>query len=191
MTILTQVFFSISELCKFFSSGIEVVPILTRYEGVSDCFSTILQEEGFSGLFKGFGAVLLQYAVHFLIIKFSSKIISQVAQVFSNPKLFPSEPRLAAVPDVPSDMPSAVSATSSLRSSPKLSMHRESGPTSSLVKPSPVPAPGSSPAMIDRPGAAIFGLEQEMRDKKEEVISKGEHVTDTVDNAKQGMHEAF
>ena len=59
-------------------SGIEVTPILTRYEGVSDCFATILQEEGISGLFKGFGAVLLQYAVHFLIIKFSSKLISQV-----------------------------------------------------------------------------------------------------------------
>jgi len=72
-------------------SGIEVVPILTRYEGVSDCFSTILQEEGITGLFKGFGAVVLQYAVHFLIIKFSSKLISQVAQVFSSPKLITSE----------------------------------------------------------------------------------------------------
>ena len=59
-------------------SGIEVTPILTRYEGVADCFATILQEEGISGLFKGFGAVMLQYAVHFLIIKFSSKLISQV-----------------------------------------------------------------------------------------------------------------
>jgi len=67
------------------SAGIEVTPILTRYEGVGDCFSTILQEEGFSGLFKGFGAVMLQYTVHFLIIKFSSKMISQVAAVFSNP----------------------------------------------------------------------------------------------------------
>jgi len=67
------------------SAGIEVTPILTRYEGVGDCFSTILQEEGLSGLFKGFGAVMLQYAVHFLIIKFSSKIISQVASVFSSP----------------------------------------------------------------------------------------------------------
>jgi len=166
-------------------SGIEVVPILTRYEGVSDCFSTILQEEGFRGLFKGFGAVLLQYAVHFLIIKFSSKIISQVAQVFSNPKLFPSEPRLPAVPDVSADMPSVGSATSSLRSSPKLSMPREPVPTSSLAKPSSTPAPGSSSAMIDRPGAGIFGLEQEVRDQPEEVTSKGEHVTDTVDNAKQ------
>jgi len=100
-------------------SGIEVVPILTRYEGVSDCFSTILQEEGFSGLFKGFGAVILQYAVHFLIIKFSSKIISQIAQVFSNPRLFPQDSRLPAVPDVSTEM-NSTSSTSSLRGSPKL-----------------------------------------------------------------------
>ena len=78
----------------------QVVPILTRYEGVSDCFSTILQEEGVRGLFKGFGAVLLQYAAHFLIIKFSSKIISAVAQLLSNtPRLFPpSEPGVGAGP---------------------------------------------------------------------------------------------
>ena len=77
---------------------LQVVPILTRYEGVSDCFSTILQEEGVRGLFKGFGAVLLQYAAHFLIIKFSSKIISAVAQLLSNtPRLFPpSEPGMGA-----------------------------------------------------------------------------------------------
>jgi len=75
-------------------TGREVVPILTRYEGVSDCFSTILHDEGISGLFKGFGAVLLQYSLHFLIIKFSSKIISQVAQVFYNPAL---DPRLVGL----------------------------------------------------------------------------------------------
>merc|ERR1719334_2739964 len=64
-------------------TGREVVPILTRYEGVSDCFSTILREEGIKGLFKGFGALLLQYGAYFLVIKFSSKIISQVAQLVS------------------------------------------------------------------------------------------------------------
>jgi len=64
-------------------SGKEVIPILTRYEGVTDCFSTILREEGVKGLFKGFGALVLQYSLHFLIIKFSSKIISKIAQVLS------------------------------------------------------------------------------------------------------------
>jgi len=164
-------------------SGIEVVPILTRYEGVSDCFSTILQEEGFKGLFKGFGAVLLQYAVHFLIIKFSSKIISQVAQVFSNPRLFPSEPRLPAVPDVSPDRAAAnTSTTSSLRSSPKLSMLRESAPSSSPAR----PAPSSIPAMPDRPSGPRDALEKEMKPEiQEEVISKGEHAIDTIDKTKQ------
>jgi len=70
-------------------TGSSVVPILTRYEGVADCFSTILQEEGFTGLFKGFGAMLLQFGVHFLIIKFSSQMISQVAQLISSPPRLP------------------------------------------------------------------------------------------------------
>jgi len=64
-------------------TGKEVIPILTRYEGVSDCFSTILREEGARGLFKGFGALILQYSLHFLIIKFSSKVISQITQLLS------------------------------------------------------------------------------------------------------------
>merc|ERR1712106_1027098 len=154
-------------------SGIEVVPILTRYEGVSDCFSTILQEEGFTGLFKGFGAVILQYAVHFLIIKFSSKIITQVAQVFSNPKLFPvpADPRLAAVPDVTPDMSTAASATSSLRSSPKLSSLRESAPSSLPAPAKPITGLGSGNtfAMTERPGA--LGLDREIRDTNEEATS--------------------
>lgn len=101
-------------------SGREVVPILTRYEGVSDCFSTILREEGCSGLFKGFGAVLLQYAVHFVIIKFSSKVISQLAQVFSDTRLpFPDPRQGAPVPaPVPVPDPQGVSGHSSLRDSP-------------------------------------------------------------------------
>lgn len=87
----------------------EVTPILSRYEGLGDCFTTILQEEGFSGLFKGFGAVMLQYAVHFLIIKFSSKMVAAVASVLSSPPtLFP-------------ESQSVISSPGSARLSPKLS----------------------------------------------------------------------
>jgi len=35
--------------------GIEVTPVITGYEGVLHCFRTIIEEEGFSGLYKGFG----------------------------------------------------------------------------------------------------------------------------------------
>ena len=34
-------------------TGREVVPIITRYEGFADCLSSIISDEGFSGLFKG------------------------------------------------------------------------------------------------------------------------------------------
>jgi len=64
-------------------SGTEVLPILTRYEGVMDCFDTVVQEEGLSGLFKGFGAVLVQYAVHFFILKCSTRITSHITTIFS------------------------------------------------------------------------------------------------------------
>ena len=103
-------------------SGIEVTPILTRYEGVADCFSTILQEEGISGLFKGFGSVLLQYAVHFIIIKFSSKIISQVAQLFSNPPNFLQDPRPPGTETLPPSQSACNNDPSGeVRSSPRLS----------------------------------------------------------------------
>ncbi|ESN96550.1 hypothetical protein HELRODRAFT_185089 [Helobdella robusta] len=50
-------------------TGLEVVPIMTRYEGVFDCYTTILEEEGMSGLYKGFGALILQYGLHIAILK--------------------------------------------------------------------------------------------------------------------------
>jgi len=77
-------------------SGKEVIPILTRYEGVTDCFSTVVREEGVRGLFKGYGGVMLQYTLHFLIIKFSSKIISQIAKVLSSSDI--------NIPDIKSEM---------------------------------------------------------------------------------------
>lgn len=103
-------------------TGREVVPILTRYEGVTDCFHTVLQQEGVSGLFKGFGAVILQYTVHFLIIKFSSKIISQVAQVFGHPSNALKDQVIAAYGDSKLPEPTVASGSpagaASLRSSP-------------------------------------------------------------------------
>merc|ERR1711911_386732 len=71
---------------------------------------------------KGFGAVMLQYAVHFLIIKFSSKLISQVAQLFSdNPNFLASDPRLASVADHPMSAPASHDGSvTDLRSSPRM-----------------------------------------------------------------------
>ena len=76
----------------------------------------LIGQEGVSGLFKGFGAVVLQYTVHFLIIKFSSKIISQVVQIFSNPSEIFQDPRA-------DNSPASALNTSSpdSRSSPRMS----------------------------------------------------------------------
>ena len=50
-------------------TGLEVLPIITRYDGAFDCYSTIVSEEGFAGLYKGFGALVLQYALHVAVLK--------------------------------------------------------------------------------------------------------------------------
>jgi len=50
-------------------SGLEVLPIITRYDGAFDCYTTIISEEGFAGLYKGFGALVLQYALHVALLK--------------------------------------------------------------------------------------------------------------------------
>ena len=47
----------------------EVTPIITSYAGVVDCISTTIDEEGFSGLYKGFGALILQYGLQILLIR--------------------------------------------------------------------------------------------------------------------------
>lgn len=60
-------------------TGFEVVPIITRYEGAADCFSTVIAEEGFVGLYKGFGALVAQYALHVAILKLTRCIFELVA----------------------------------------------------------------------------------------------------------------
>ena len=62
-------------------TGREVVPIITRYEGFIDCLTTITQEEGTRGLFKGFGALVMQYMTTFALIKLSSLVVSEIAKV--------------------------------------------------------------------------------------------------------------
>ena len=50
-------------------SGLEVKAIRTSYTGVVDCVRTTIEEEGFSGLYKGFGALILQYGLQILLIR--------------------------------------------------------------------------------------------------------------------------
>ncbi|XP_076343286.1 mitochondrial outer membrane protein SLC25A46-like isoform X2 [Tachypleus tridentatus] len=58
--------------------GTSVMPVITRYEGPFDCIETILEEEGAAGLYKGFGALLLQYILHAAILKGTRVILDEV-----------------------------------------------------------------------------------------------------------------
>lgn len=50
-------------------SGAQVVPILTNYQGFVDCYRQTLTSEGFTGFYKGFGALALQIAAHLACIR--------------------------------------------------------------------------------------------------------------------------
>ncbi|XP_026212274.1 solute carrier family 25 member 46 [Anabas testudineus] len=41
-----------------------VLPVNTQYDGFSDCLHTIRRKEGGAGFYRGFGALLMQYALH-------------------------------------------------------------------------------------------------------------------------------
>ncbi|XP_076067839.1 mitochondrial outer membrane protein SLC25A46-like isoform X3 [Oratosquilla oratoria] len=64
----------------------EVKPILTRYEGFWDCLGTTVREEGILGLYKGFGALCLQYALYGAVLKFAHVIIREVTLLLAPPK---------------------------------------------------------------------------------------------------------
>ena len=64
-------------------TGSSVIPILTRYDGFFDCWSTIVREEGRWGLYKGFGALIFQYALQLAIIKGSVFTVSHLGDLFT------------------------------------------------------------------------------------------------------------
>lgn len=72
-------------------TGREVVPIITRYEGFMDCFQSIIAEEGVSGLFKGFGALMLQYTIHFLLLRLTFASIREAVRLVANSNEIPAE----------------------------------------------------------------------------------------------------
>lgn len=66
-------------------TGLGVMPIITRYEGMYDCFCSILREEGILGFYKGFGALILQYGLHMAVIKLANFVFEQLAHKFPKP----------------------------------------------------------------------------------------------------------
>ena len=63
-------------------TGSGVVPLCTRYDGMADCFRTIWREEGLGGFYKGFGALILQCLVHFLVLRLTKLVYDRVTQDF-------------------------------------------------------------------------------------------------------------
>ncbi|XP_017051527.1 solute carrier family 25 member 46 [Drosophila ficusphila] len=65
-------------------NGYTVVPILTNYRGVFDCYRETVLSEGFSGLYKGFGAMIMQFVAHVALIKLAKWIVEQIAEGMSS-----------------------------------------------------------------------------------------------------------
>merc|ERR1719452_394482 len=113
-------------------------------------------------------------------------------QVFSNPRLFPADPRLPGAPELTPDISASATATSSIRGSPKLASLRDpvtpSG-SAAVGKPtSGLASTGSNLAMPER--SSKFGPDKELKDALEEVPSKGDNV-DKVKTVDLGLPPLF
>ncbi|EEB16011.1 conserved hypothetical protein [Pediculus humanus corporis] len=60
-------------------SGMGVIPILTNYEGMVDCYESTISQEGVLGLYKGFGALVFQYAVQWAVIKLTKFFVTEIS----------------------------------------------------------------------------------------------------------------
>lgn len=79
-------------------SGYEVIPILTSYEGALDCYVTTLQQEGQAGLYKGFGALVLQFVAHVAVIKLTKFVLTEVSRMLRSSRRPP--PTSSSHPDL-------------------------------------------------------------------------------------------
>jgi len=72
-------------------TGISVMPILTGYVGPVDCFVTTIEQEGRLGLFKGFGALLLQTALVGVLYKVVKISLVKVVDAYTSSSNLPSQ----------------------------------------------------------------------------------------------------
>lgn len=61
-------------------SGCEVAGISTQYTGVLDCFRSIIVEEGVLGLYRGFGAFILQFSIYAAGLKIVQYLFEQISK---------------------------------------------------------------------------------------------------------------
>ncbi|XP_025078111.1 LOW QUALITY PROTEIN: solute carrier family 25 member 46-like [Pomacea canaliculata] len=81
-------------------TGLGVIPISTRYEGFVDCFRCILAEEGIPGFYRGFGALILQYMMHAILLRAAKYLFERLSQEFGSTPT--RHPRPASLPSPPS-----------------------------------------------------------------------------------------
>ncbi|XP_051161432.1 mitochondrial outer membrane protein SLC25A46-like [Leptopilina boulardi] len=62
-------------------TGRSVRPLLTGYSGAVDCYRTIIATEGAIGLYKGFGSLVLQFAVHFMVLRATKWILTELTSI--------------------------------------------------------------------------------------------------------------
>lgn len=55
---------------------ISVVPLISNYDSAADCYNSILMKEGTAGLFKGFGALILQYSIQATILQMTNCFVN-------------------------------------------------------------------------------------------------------------------
>lgn len=73
-------------------TGRSVTPLLTGYSGALDCYRTIISTEGPLGLYKGFGALILQFAVHFMVLRATKWLLTELGAMLM-PKPKPIKPQ--------------------------------------------------------------------------------------------------
>lgn len=59
-------------------TGRSVTPLLTGYSGATDCYRTIISTEGPLGLYKGFGALILQFGVYVFVLRATKWILTEL-----------------------------------------------------------------------------------------------------------------
>ncbi|RDD46266.1 Solute carrier family 25 member 46 [Trichoplax sp. H2] len=63
-------------------AGVGVVPLDTSYDGVLDCYTSMINEEGTCSLYKGIGAVTVQYICSYAILRSTKYIFQRFSNYF-------------------------------------------------------------------------------------------------------------
>lgn len=66
-------------------TGKSVIAILTNCQGPIDCYESCLAKEGVFGLYKGFGALILQYAAHIAVVYFTRFLLTELTTRIHGP----------------------------------------------------------------------------------------------------------